>query len=442
MGKNKYKNSTEVLPVVSQQSVNVRISPVSVQRVKQDIGRWRMAIREAENITNPQRYLMQQMYLDTVLNGHVSACLDRRYGNVLKKELCVYNLKGEEDEKLSELYNQKWMYDIVKFILDAKMYGYTLIQLGDMEDYNFKEVYQIRRANINPDREIVTENIYDTNGIDIHNSEYSDSLIYVKSPNDVGLAANWGRCGYGLLYKVAPYEIWYKQAVTLWNEYQQLFGMPIRIGKTNTKDESMRSQMAEMLQNMGSAAWGVFDTDDKIEMVNAINTGGNQVYGDMIKKAEQIISKVLLGHSDAIDQQPGKLGASQGSESPTEQAMEDIEVFDCKFVEHELNTNVIPKLVKIGFPFPKGYKICFENNHEEQEMLERENANNKLVSDYVKTLVDAGFKPSAEWLMERTQIPLEEIEPTAVVDAKKKQSVANVLKNKLDLYYAEGCAHE
>ncbi len=90
------------------------IQPVAVQRIKQDIGRWRLAVKSAETTTNPQRYMMQEIYLDTVLNGHVKACLDKRYGNVLKKGVQVVNEKGEVNEELTKLYSKKWMYQIIR----------------------------------------------------------------------------------------------------------------------------------------------------------------------------------------------------------------------------------------------------------------------------------------------------------------------------------------
>ena len=412
------------------------IQPVAVQRLKQGIDRWRLAVQSAETATNPQRYMMQELYLDTVLNGHVKACIEKRYSNVLKKGIEVVNEKGEADEKLSKLYSKKWMFQIIRYILDAKMYGYSLIQLGDMKDFEFEELYTIRRANVNPELAIVTSSFYQLEGISVYDPKYADNLILIKTPQEIGMAHDWGRCGYGLLYTVAPYEIWYKQAVTLWAEYQQIYGVPIRIGKTDVRDNQMRSQMADMLQNMGSKAWGVFDTDDKIELVNPINTGGNQVFEMMMDKMEKVISKVILGHADAIDSIPGKLGNSSDG-SPAEQAMEDIETFDCQDIEYELEKTVLPKLVNIGFPMPKGYKLQFCNNHEKMELRVKEDLNNKATADMVKVFADSGYKVEDKWITERTGIPLTVAEPPMA--AQKK--TAAMLQNKLDEYYGGQCEH-
>lgn len=417
------------------------IQPVAVQRVKQGIDRWRLAIQSAETITNPQRYLMQEIYLDTVINGHVKACIDRRFGNVLKKGIQVVNEKGEVSEELTKLYSKRWMYQIIRHILEAKMYGYSLIQLGDMKNFEFDEVYTIRRANVNPELSIITSSFYQIDGIKIDDPQYTENLIWVTTPQDIGMAHNWGRCGYGILYAVAPYEIWFKQAMTLWAEYQQLFGVPIRIGKTDVHDEKMRSQMAEMLANMGSKSWGVFDKDDNIELVAPMNVNGTLIFDAMLERQQKIISKIILGNADAIDSVAGKLGNSN-EDSPAEKAMDDIEAFDCQDVEFELEKNVLPKLIAMGFPMPKGSRIEFDNSHEVEEVRVKEDTNNKATADMVKVFADAGYKVDANWITERTGIPIEEKEePEVDTGVAQKKKTAKELKNKLDQYYGATCEH-
>lgn len=447
--KRKYKNQGAApntsTPEDNRPIVRNTVSPVSVQRVKQDIAKWRSAISEAENVLNPHRYLMQQMYLDTVLNGHVTACIEKRYSNVLKKGINVVNEKDEVNEDLTKLYSKRWMFDIIRYTLDAKMYGYTLIQLGDMKDYDFEQLYTIRRSNVNPEKEIIMPSFYSETGISVNDPLYKDNLLWIKTTSEVGMVANWGKCGNGLLYKIAPYEIWYRQAITLWNEYQQLFGAPLRIGKTDVRNEQMHRQMSDMLANMGAMGWGVFNKDDNIEIIeSAGKAGSNETYPLMIDKLEKIISKIVLGHADALDSTPGKLGATQGDKSPAYMAMKDIEAFDCQFVEFELEKNIMPKLIGLGFPLPKGYSLKFVNSYEKMEARAAEDINNKSTADMVKVLFDSGVKVDINWLSERTGIPLEEKpEPKVETKIPTKNAAEErlYLQNKVEDLYG-GCTHE
>jgi phage gp29-like protein len=159
----------------------------------------------------------------------------------------------------------------------------------------------------------------------------------------------------------------------------------------------------------------------------------------MINKVEKIISKIILGHADALDSVPGKLGASQGDTSPAMIAMRDIESSDIKFLENEFDTNVVPKLEALGFPKLGKLKLRVSNNSEKAEKRVKEDANNKVTADIVKVLADAGYKADAAYISERTGIPIKE---AAKVEPAKNILRMEAISNKLKGLYAEGCNHE
>ena len=69
--------------------------------------------------------------------------------------------------------------------------------------------------------------------------------------------------------KAAPLVIWKKNALGAWAEYAEVFGVPLRIGKTNVRDEETRANMEGFLKNLGTSSYGLFDTDDLIEIVDS-----------------------------------------------------------------------------------------------------------------------------------------------------------------------------
>src|SRR6185503_4213474 len=54
------------------------ISPVQFSRMRHDFQSWRETCNEAEQAWYPYRVKMQKMFLDTVLNEHVKACIRKR----------------------------------------------------------------------------------------------------------------------------------------------------------------------------------------------------------------------------------------------------------------------------------------------------------------------------------------------------------------------------
>jgi len=56
-------------------NLNSFTSRTGLNRIRQDVSTWRDAMREAEAGQFPHRVKMQRLFVDTVLNGHVSACI-------------------------------------------------------------------------------------------------------------------------------------------------------------------------------------------------------------------------------------------------------------------------------------------------------------------------------------------------------------------------------
>jgi hypothetical protein len=88
-------------------NVGASIVPQGLQRTKQDVGKWREAILEAEQAYNPFRVKMQNGYADTVLNGHVTACMEYRKNLTLLRDFEI-EINGEEFEGLEDIFKSKW----------------------------------------------------------------------------------------------------------------------------------------------------------------------------------------------------------------------------------------------------------------------------------------------------------------------------------------------
>ena len=63
------------------------IAPVQFAREKQDVAGWRDVVTEVENAWYPQRIKQQRLYIDTVLDGHVFSCIDKRRDLTLMRKI-------------------------------------------------------------------------------------------------------------------------------------------------------------------------------------------------------------------------------------------------------------------------------------------------------------------------------------------------------------------
>lgn len=413
------------------------IAPIIFERTRQDILKWRESIREAEAgiVIMRQRVRMQQNFLDTVLNSHVDACMRMRKSLVLQKEFDLVDAAGNINEQATELIRKDWFHRVIEGRLDALFFGYTLMNFSDIVNNelfsrdsfgNLVPIKIIPRPWVSPDRLKVANIPYNIGGIPFRDISYIDDFgncpfdwtFYFSTPSEIGVS----ECGYGILYKVAIYEIYLRNLIGQYSTFVELYGSPMRHGKTmKTGDE--RTQFFNDLVNMGSSATVVTDIGDEIEFIESKSAGsGWESYDHFREWLEKSISKMILGHADAMDSTPGKLGASE----EVNHCIKVIESSDCRGTEQDITMEVLPKLRKMGMAIPEGLRLKFRNVHEQEEFRKKEDDSNKATADIVKVLADAGYKVEPDYITQRTGIP---VEASQAVEAKNAAVTAESINN-------------
>lgn len=413
-----------------------RIAPVQLQRLRHDVQMWREAVTEAENAWYPHRVRMQRMYIDTILNGHVYSLMERRKDLTLLRDYKFVDAKDNENENLKQMFNAEWFDLVLGYILDAQYFGYSLVSLGDINNDQFTDTTLIRRWNVSPDRLNVAEFVYSLSGAPFTEEPYKNWHLWVPTPSENGV----GSCGYGLFYKIALYEIFLRNTLGYNGDFVELFAMPYRVGKTTKTDEGERAELESAIQNMGSAGWAILDPMDEIEfLTNNMSGTGYTAYESLEERCQKIVSKIILGHADAMDSTPGKLGSGQGEdESPVAKALKDKQTKDGKFVERIINGQLLPKMRNLGFKIPEGFSFVFKNDQEKEAFRKREDESNKLTAEIAQTMKNAGLKMDAKYFEERTGIKATEIEeePAPGKPEEDDKEQLKKVQNKLETLYS------
>lgn len=404
-------------------NLNTFTSRTALNRIRQDVSSWRDAMREAEAGQFPHRVKMQRLFVDTVLNGHVSACIEKRKNLTLLRDIEVYNPDETENEDMEELFETEWFRQFVSYALDALFYGYSLVSLGDIINGKYSKIDVVKRWYISPDRQNVAIHQYNLDGYEFLKPPYDLWHVWCTTPSENGMS----NVGYGLLYKVAVYEIINRALLGFNADAAELYGQPIRKGTTNKTDEGERAEFANMLSQMGSSGWIVLDEFDKIEILqNTMGSSGFNIYADLEKRNEAKISKILLGHADALDSTPGKLGSDANGAALT--ALREIQTNDGIYIENIVNGLLIPKMRQVGFMIPEDVYFKFEDNEDQQAMDLAELDKQKKLADITQVLKNSGYSVDPLWLAEELEIPLIKTAPTTAPTF--TQDVQNAL-NKL-----------
>lgn len=308
--------------------------PQQLQRVRADAQKFQIALQAAESPLYPNRYLLYQVYQQIVLDGQVEAGMLQRKSKVLAQKFNILNAAGEIDTKKTKILNNKWFYDFMSLGLDSIFWGYSLIQFSDVVNDKFESATLVPRIYVIPERGIVRNNTATvTEGVPYHEKPYSNWCLGIGDTKNLGI-----------LMKLAPYVIWKKNAMFAWSEFAEIFGSPIRLGKTDVRDDVTRKNMENTLKNMSVATWAVMDLSDEIDLAQASNTDAYQVFNELVERCNTEISKIILGQTGTTDEK-----AYSGSSKVHEDVSKIISKQDILNAQFWINDQLLPMMVNLGF---------------------------------------------------------------------------------------------
>lgn len=306
-----------------------------------DIANWRYACQRAVDIDNPDRQLLYDIYNDVDLDLHLSGGIGQINGFVKARSFKLTTPKGEEDKVAVKYLNRAWFKDLVDYILESIYWGHSLVELGGIITdadgrLSFDGVRLIPRKHVVPEYHRITRIQGDDwrGGIDYHDTRYSTYLIEAGRPDSLGLYK-----------KAAMQTIPKKYALAFWDTFAEMFGIPIRIAKTSSRDPRDKAQLESMMDKMSFKAWGVFDDLTDIELVESSRGDAFNVYDQRVERANSELSKLILRQTMTIDD-----GSSYAQSNTHFKVFQNLIEAYCDLVRDTVNNQLLPKMAMFGFP--------------------------------------------------------------------------------------------
>lgn len=324
----------------------------TMQLTKKDVAKWRQSWQMAINRENPKRYMLYQVFADNLVDLHLIGALRQRKLKVMRKALKVVDRKsGKQDDEMTEALKARWFKQYKTLALDSIAWGHSLIQFGDRTtepQLGFASCTLVPREHVCPEFGTLLKSVSDEGkkGVDYRN-KYADWALEVGDPNDLGL-----------LNAVSPHCISKRNMLAFWDQFGELFGMPIRIGKTLSRDPKDVDKISDVLDKMGSAAWGVFPSGTEIEIKETTRGDAFNVYDKRIERSNSEISKGILGVTMTMDD-----GASKSQGQVHLEVADDVVEADLDWLIDEINDGLFPFLKKHGFKVD-GKKVEVDDTYE------------------------------------------------------------------------------
>lgn len=309
------------------------------KRFNIDTSDFMAAIHAAENVDYAQRTKLYDLYTDILLDAHLSSVIDKRKNAVLSSSV-EFQRNGKPDEAINEQILSPWFYRCVSDILDARFWGFSLLQFyknNEWIDYDL-----VPRKHVEPVRRLILSRQTDIQGISW--DEFSD-LLFVGRDADLGLLA-----------KAAPWVIYKRNTTADWAQFSEVFGMPIQEYIYDTDDEDARERALQDANSIGSLATFIHGKDTELQLREAGNkTGSADVYERLVERCNSEISKLILGNTLTTESSDN---GTQALGTVHKKVEESVAKADREYVLKVLNYDMTDIFARMGIN-TSGGKFCF-----------------------------------------------------------------------------------
>lgn len=309
---------------------------------RKEVADWQLSRQARRDPFNPITYLIQQLYKDAMLDNHLQGAIENRILRVVNKEVVLKDGNDKVDKNRSKQIQKRWFRYIVRKAMESKFYGYSMCFINDFSSGSIRKVIDIPRENIIPERGLIVKEAFNSSGESIPYTQFPNHLIYIQLlPEAVGI-----------LERIAPMTIYKRHSWASWDEFEQIFGVPIRIARTMINTKKHKDELQNWLEVMGTASYGIFDKQTEIEIKENQKSDSFNVFMQKINTINKEMSKGILGQTMTMDD-----GSSQSQAEVHQQTYQDITDADIMDVQDWISDDFLPVLRNLGYDIPEGYYV-------------------------------------------------------------------------------------
>lgn len=296
--------------------------------------------------------IQQDAHLKSVIETLESQVLGERYMLAVQKKSGQYI----RDIKQTKFIQGTQFTKIIKGILEAKLYGYTLIEIGDELNGITKKLSNvniIERRNVLPNQNYVVKRQGQYSpGWDISSSHFLKNYVLINN-GDLGMFA-----------ATTPLILAKKFTFANYVGFAQTYGQPVIQGKTADEGNTARQQLANEIANSAAQRIIVTGLNDELQVHQLSTSNSEKIYTSLVGMVNAEVSNLVLGSESMA-------GATQsyvGSTGAHQDVFRDrVEVYR-EYIENIMNEEILPRLMIRGLissdvEFKFANKIEMGNEH-------------------------------------------------------------------------------
>ncbi len=306
-----------------------------IDRISMELNNLKEAVDSAIDVYNPNRDDLLLLYYWAMKDDQVKSQFEIAVNKVASQPFKIWKGDTEVDD-LKYLFKKPWFDDYIRLMIEAELWGYTLLEFQEMKGGIFTGVKPFPRRYVNPAWKMILSHPTHTQGIKYDAKMLADFWMIESGDND----------NQGSLELITKHVMYKNYALVDWSDFNERYGKPILSIKTDTDDNEEVQKRARMAANFGSNLWLVSDLDDEIDILEAKNISSNaETFNRMISMQDDSIAKIINGTKGVGDEQ-----AWVGTAEVNERVLNDFTKTRLRRISNHLNYELFPFLVRYGYP--------------------------------------------------------------------------------------------
>jgi hypothetical protein len=350
---------------------------------RKETAEWELARTTALSLHNPNRLSLVEFYKSIETDLFIRGQKNQRVNRIKNRKVKVVNTKtGEVDKELTKLLQKKFFRQFRQYAMDAKFHGYRLLYFT-VDRLGRPECKFVYPEHIIPEKGIIVKNPSDTDGISYLEGKWAKYFIPVGEPEDLGMYEN---LAYAYLLR--------KHSWASWDEFEELFGVPLRWISTTATDKKVLDALEDFAMSMGSSNYALVPGDAKMEVKEGRTQDAFQVFNEKRKAVNEEVSIFINGHAEQVNEK----GSRGKSETIIRKTQDEISADDDLDILQIVNDELLPHLNWLfGFNFGPEHEVQFDDT----KVLEP-----KEKADLFKVVSDMGFVPDADQVSQDLNIKI------------------------------------
>lgn len=366
-------------------AVTQMVDAIKRQRTlyNKEIKDWKMARAVALDPITPRRKPLIDIMEEVLDDPFIFGRSETRKLRISNKGVAIVDKNEEIDLEKTKLLQKLWFNNFIKYALDSIYFSYTLMYPKELDENGFiKTMSYVYRDHIVPETTELLINPYDLNGENFTEGEMKRWTLWINHEHSIGL-----------LNKAIPLWIFKKHSWQNWDEFEEMFGIPMRTAKVASTDPRVKREVDKWLKDLGSAGWARFPEGVEIDIKESNSRDSFNVFNEKRKACNEELANLFDGNSETAK--------DTGSRAKTGEIINGtqklIALDDETFIMFLINDDLLPWLRDLGYPFEET-DTCIWNDNEQLSPKER--------LDIFKGVRDLGYKIKKEQIEKELDVEI------------------------------------